>query len=114
MCNNDPGFNAIVIRTAEQILPYCVIRTEHSGGTKHFRKSKKTSRHAGHPHRAPSQPQSRPPSTAVLRRISKKEGYVLAAFFYIFAYFLFAAPMALFYIGAAAAPASLLMHTTFL
>ena len=34
MRNNDPGSNAIVVRTAEQILPYCVIRTEHSGGVK--------------------------------------------------------------------------------
>ena len=27
--NNDPGSNAIVVRAADQILPYCVIRTEH-------------------------------------------------------------------------------------
>ena len=34
MRNNDPGSNAIVVRTPEQILPYCVIRTEHTGGNK--------------------------------------------------------------------------------
>ena len=34
MRNNDPGSNAIVVRTAEQILPYCVIRTEHVTATK--------------------------------------------------------------------------------
>ena len=34
MRNNDPGSNAIVVRTPEQILPYCVIKTEHTGGSK--------------------------------------------------------------------------------
>jgi len=32
--NNDPGSNAIVVRAADQILPYCVIRTEHVTATK--------------------------------------------------------------------------------
>ena len=36
MRNNDPGSNAIVVRSPEQILPYCVIRTEHTGGSKSF------------------------------------------------------------------------------
>ena len=30
--NNDPGSNAFVIQSTKQILPYCIIRTEHSGG----------------------------------------------------------------------------------
>ena len=30
MRNNDPGSNAIVVRAADQILPYCVIRTDHT------------------------------------------------------------------------------------
>ena len=30
MRNDDPGSNAIVVRAADQILPYCVIRTDHT------------------------------------------------------------------------------------
>ena len=113
MRNNDPGSNAIVIRTAEQILPYCVVRTEHRGGNKYFGKPKKTFRPARHPHPAPPQPQSQPPSTTVHTGMSKTEGYQLAAYVYTIVYFLFAAvylmvtsprsfPRELFYIGAAA------------
>ena len=34
MSKNDPGSNALVIRSPEQVLPYCVIRSVHSGGKK--------------------------------------------------------------------------------